>query len=464
MQVWYHSLRKNGGIVSNVAMVAALESQGLTLRPHKGDRLVGSAVLFLDRVDSDVFDFVRELSRNGQGRLLILWAADGELQHNVSWALLRAGASDVFAWNHSANPAGEAAARFERWNAIDRLVDSHLIKDNLAGESWVWKCLLRRIVEVARFSDSSILLLGDSGTGKELLARLIHTLDPRANKRDLVIVDCTTVVPELSGSEFFGHERGSYTGATNEREGAFALADGGTLFLDEVGELSARLQSELLRVVQEHSYKRIGSNKWKNTNFRLICATNKNLLDDEERSGFRRDFFHRIAGWTCVVPPLRERREDILPLAQYFAAKFLDDEPFELDAAVRQYLVQRDYRGNVRELKALVERIVKRHVGAGPITVGDIHEEERPNGELSLGEWRDENFQNAIRKAISLGVSLKDIGNAATETAISVAVAAEGGNLQRAASKLQVTDRALQLRRASRRRDVHASAVGNGRH
>src|SRR5262249_51814424 len=149
----------------------------------------------------------------------------------------------------------------------------------LIGDSPAWRRLVRRIVEVARFTDAAVLITGETGTGKELVARLVHALDPRTTKRKLVLLDCTTIVPPLSGGAFFGHERGASTGATPTRDGAFALADGGTLFLDEVGELPLALQAELLRVVQEGTYKRVGSNEWRETQFRLVCATNRELLE-----------------------------------------------------------------------------------------------------------------------------------------------------------------------------------------
>src|SRR5690606_31880967 len=134
----------------------------------------------------------------------------------------------------------------------------------------------------------------------------------------LVILDCSTIVPELAGSEFFGHERGAFTGALITREGAFALADGGTLFLDEIGELPLHLQVQLLRVIQEGTYKKVGSNTWKSTRFRLICATNRDLSEEVKKGRFRADLFYRIASWTFHLPPLRERKEDILPLALHF--------------------------------------------------------------------------------------------------------------------------------------------------
>src|SRR6516162_7426096 len=160
--------------------------------------------------------------------------------------------------------------------------------------------------------------MGESGTGKEMLAQLIKELDFTARTANLTVVDCTTIVPELSGSEFFGHERGAFTGAINARDGAFALANGGILFLDEIGELPLPLQAQLLRVIQERSYKRVGGSTWHRTEFRLVCATNRNLLEMVTRGEFRADLFHRIASFICKLPPLRERIEDIIPLAEHF--------------------------------------------------------------------------------------------------------------------------------------------------
>jgi transcriptional regulator with GAF, ATPase, and Fis domain len=151
-----------------------------------------------------------------------------------------------------------------------------------------------------------------------MVARLIHNLDSRPGKGNLVVLDCTTVVPSLSGSEFFGHDRGAYTGAVLERKGAFELADGGTLFLDEVGELPAPMQAELLRVVQEGTFKRVGSNLWRKSEFRLICATNRNLEEEQEVGTFRSDFYYRIAGWKLRLPSLRERPDDIVALFLHF--------------------------------------------------------------------------------------------------------------------------------------------------
>jgi transcriptional regulator with GAF, ATPase, and Fis domain len=278
----------------------------------------------------------------------------------------------------------------------------------------------------------------------------VHSLDPALKRRELVTVDCTTIVPTLSGSEFFGHERGAFTGAVAARDGAFARADGGILFLDEVGELPLGLQAELLRVVQEGLYKRVGSDDWRRTSFRLICATNRNLADEASAGRFRHDLLYRIAGSTLQLPSLRERREDVLLLARHFLREAFGDEQPELDGPVQQRLLERDYPGNVRDLRHLVSRIAYRHVGPGPVTVGELPSEERSHYESRV-DWRGDGFSSAIREAIACGATLREIGAAAADAAVVAALTLEDGSMQRAAQRLGVTPRALQLRRASGR-------------
>ncbi|HLG13281.1 MAG TPA: sigma 54-interacting transcriptional regulator [Blastocatellia bacterium] len=450
MAIWRHFFGRYG-VPSQEDIVAALTSAGVETRSLEIGSPVGGGLLFFDEPSEQVCDLLREVSRNGIDRVLAVSLAGPELEGRDGWRLLQSGASDVLTWNRAGDPAREVSARFERWSSVDALVGSPLVQHNLVGRSPSWTLALRQVVEAARFTDAPVLITGESGTGKELGARLIHTLDPRPDKSEMVILDCTTIVPELSGSEFYGHERGAFTGAVTARDGSFALADKGTLFLDEVGELPLGLQAGLLRVVQEGAYKRVGSNTWKHTSFRLVCATNRNLLDEEARGRFRRDFYHRIAGWTCNFPPLSQRRDDILPLAHHFIDKLRPGRPLELDPAVSDYLLGRDYPGNVRDLKKIVEQMVQRHVGDGPVTIGDVPVEQRPDPDAAETNWRDESFDGAIRRAIHLGVKLKDIGRAAEETAERIAVDEEDGNLQRAAQRLGVTDRALQMRRAMRR-------------
>jgi transcriptional regulator with GAF, ATPase, and Fis domain len=380
--------------------------------------------------------------------------------------LVAAGAAEVLAWADNGSAIATIAARLERWAAVDALIVSDDVVHTLIGASTTWRRVLREVVEVARFTDAPVLVTGETGTGKELVSRVVHALDARKAKRDLIVVDCTTIVPELSGSEFFGHEKGAFTGAVAARNGAFALADDGTLFLDEVGELPLPLQAELLRVVQEHTYKRVGSSMWQPTCFRLICATNRDLELERAEARFRSDLYYRIAGWTFHLPTLADRRDDILPLARHFLGERLGEPP-DLDDAVAEHLMRRDFRGNIRELRQLCVRIAYRHVGPGPITFGDL------GGDLgadltreSDGAWCDAGLHRSIGKAVAMGVNLKEIGRVAEDIAVQLAVSTENGSLQSAARRLGVTDRALQLRRASSRGAPapENGSSGNGKH
>jgi len=412
----------------------------------------GHGVIFSSEVTPEICEQLRELSRNGQIQVLTCCCA--AIPGEAVWRLMEAGASDVLMCTKCVDLAHEITARLQRWEVVDQMVKSSAVQDVLVGGSQALKAILRQVVEVANFTDASVLILGESGTGKELLANLIHTLDPRSNKGELVILDCSTIMPELSGSEFFGHERGAFTGAATTRDGVFALADGGTLFLDEVGELPLTLQTQLLRVIQEHTFKRVGGNVWQRTSFRLVCATNRDLWAQVQRGEFRADLYYRIASYVCQLPPLRERPEDILPLANHFLKELRPDRtPPALDTPVQEYLLRREYPGNVRDLKQVVARMLCRYASLGPITVGCIPPDDRPVWTESWEEWRDAGFERAVRVALNRGVGLKDISRSTEETAIRIAVDEAGGNLQRASKRLGVSDRALQLRRAAQRQE-----------
>jgi transcriptional regulator with GAF, ATPase, and Fis domain len=449
VRIWVYPCDGNAGCES---MLARLSHNGIACARPPGAAPEGPGIVFFDQVDQALFNTLDHLSHSHENKVLALNLSGTGLDNARYWALLRAGAADVIDCATDENLPAEIAQRIRRWLEVDALIDSALIRDNLLGSTPVWRNVLRQLVECARFSTSALLIIGETGTGKELAARLTHTLDARPKKGQLVVLDCSTIVPELSGSEFFGHERGAFTGAAGLRDGAFALANGGTLFLDEIGELPPLLQAQLLRVIQERAYKRVGGNHWFQTDFRLICATNRDLTNEVAQGRFRSDLYYRIATHTCKLPPLRERLEDIVPLAHYFLGELQSgNEPPQFSKPVRDYLLQREYPGNVRELRQLVHRIGARHVGAGAVSVGDIPENERPVADSECVDWRSVEFERAISRALYLGAGLKDVSQYASDIAIRLAVESESGNLQRAAQKLGVTDRALQLRRAQGR-------------
>jgi transcriptional regulator with GAF, ATPase, and Fis domain len=334
----------------------------------------GPHVVLFDGAHDDLLEFVA--ARAGER---VLGVALADAPEAARWAVLDAGASDVVAAADWARRPSLAEEKLTRWARIDELAASPAVARRLVGGSDVWRALVRDVVEAGFFTTSPVLVTGPTGTGKELVARAIHDLDQRPDKGPFVVVDCTTIVESLSGSEFFGHEKGAFTGAYATRDGAFALADGGTLFLDEIGELPLPLQAELLRVVQEGTYKRVGGNSWRETSFRLVCATNRDLTREIEAGRFRADLYYRIAAWTLETPPLDRRRDDIRALATHFLATLSEGPPPEVDAAVWDHLERRDYPGNVRELKHLVTRMFFRHSG-GIVTIGDVPADERPRG------------------------------------------------------------------------------------
>lgn len=378
VEAWLDVIGTPDPVVRSV--VRALDALDIALRPGTdGPGRPHNGVLAFDRVTPEVTEHIRTVSKGSVGRVLAL-STSGRALGEDSWALLRAGASDACTWcDGDTTAAKHVAERLRRWQTIDELLACRHVQDFLVGESPAWQAVLRDAVEVARFTSASVLVTGESGTGKERIAQFIHELDPRRAKKKLVVLDCSTVVPSLSGSEFFGHEKGAFTGAAAPREGAFELADGGTLFLDEVGELPVPLQAELLRVIQEGTFKRVGSNVWRKSKFRLVCATNRNLTEARADGAFRDDFYYRVAECTLHLPSLRERTEDIIPLFRHFFHQARPDgDPPELEDAVRDLLVSRPYPGNVRDLRSLVLRIVHRHLGNGVVTVGDIPDQEWP--------------------------------------------------------------------------------------
>jgi len=382
-----------------------------------------------------------------EGTVLAVDCAAEPLPPDTVWALLEAGATDLLPWTSAELCAGQIAARLQRWSALQKLMASPAVQGSLVGDSAAWRVLVQGVVEVAAFTQSPVLITGETGTGKDLIAQLIHRLSGAPG--ELTVLDCTTLSPELAGSELFGHERGAFTGAINARDGAFALADGGILFLDEVGELPLPLQAQLLRVIQEQKYKRVGSNQWQPSRFRLVCATNRDLEADVDAGTFRADLYYRIAAWRCRPPPLRERQADILPLVEHFLRQ-LDPKGHgrQLEPAVRDYLITRDYKGNVRDLRQTVARLWYRHTGPGPITVGDVPPDERLH---HAPAWPDAPFREAIRHAVDRGMTLTRIGQAAADMAMRLVLEQEGDNNQRAAQRLGVTDRALQIRRKAAR-------------
>ena len=229
----------------------------------------------------------------------------------------------------------------------------------IIGESQVLKKMLAQLEAVAQTS-ASVLIQGESGVGKELVAHAIHTRSTRSDG-PLVKVNCASIPHELFESEFFGHVRGAFTGAHRDRVGRFQLADGGTLFLDEIGEIPLELQGKLLRVLQESEYERVGDDKTQSVDVRVVAATNRDLEKEVEEASFREDLYYRLSVFPIQVPPLRSRGEDIVQLASHFLKKICQDFGHRQLALSRQQasLLKKYYwPGNIRELNNVIERAV----------------------------------------------------------------------------------------------------------
>ena len=250
-------------------------------------------------------------------------------------------------------------------NACNRSDKSRKKKEERPSSTMYWgtsKAMLelRAIVEKVAETDANVLITGENGTGKEILAREIHALSNRYRK-DMVTVDMGAVTETLFESELFGHKKGAFTDAHADRPGKFEVAEGGTLFLDEIGNLPYRLQSKLLTVLQSRTVVRVGSNEPISVNIRLICATNGNLDEMVAQGKFREDLLYRINTIHVEIPPLRERKEDIIPLAELFVQRFAkqyDKGQMILSDTARRKLQMHPWYGNIRELEHAIEKAI----------------------------------------------------------------------------------------------------------
>ncbi|RMD84899.1 MAG: sigma-54-dependent Fis family transcriptional regulator [Candidatus Dadabacteria bacterium] len=325
--------------------------------------------------------------------------------------------------------ASEALARGYRYlqeSAQPRL-------EELIGTSPAMQRLFERIRRVAA-SDAAVLVTGETGTGKELVARAIHAL---SNRRDqlFVPVNCAAIPRDLLESELFGHVRGAFTGATEDREGKFELADGGTLFLDEIGDMPAELQAKILRVLEEGRLNRVGGNREISVDVRVISATHRNLEQAVEQQTFRQDLYYRLNVIEIKLPPLRERPEDIPLLAEHFltrSAQRLGRPPLVLEADALELLTSYPWPGNVRELRNVCERLTVL-AEQGTVT-GDVV--------LQLVDLPAARSPKSVRSSEDV-LPLADAVAEAEIAAIARALEQAGGNKAQAARLLGISERNL---------------------
>ncbi len=271
---------------------------------------------------------------------------------------------------------------------------------------------MRRVLDlagrVARKSGTTVLITGESGTGKEVIAKYIHDNSPRCGHR-FVAVNCAAMAPNLVESILFGHEKGAFTGADRRKEGVFEYASGGTLFLDEIGDLPLEIQAKLLRALQERAIQRVGGNATISVDVRVLCATNRDIEELVEKGEFRSDLYYRINVFPIHIPPLRERKEDIIPLAEHFVRRFRErEESGELfTQGAKRVLLDHAWPGNVRELANAVERAV---ILAGDEVITAEHFSFLKPHAVEGTEWRlppdglslEELEKNLIRQALEM--------------------------------------------------------------
>ena len=376
--------------------------------------------------DMSGIDLMREAGKTNRDCRWIVVTAHGSIENAVD--AMKTGAADYLTkplgspedLRHVVRRVLREAEKEERISLLSEEVGKRFppVETIFLGEKM--KEVSRLVREVSP-TPATVLITGASGTGKEVIARLIHGLSPRRDG-PFVAVQCSALPEALLESELFGHERGAFTGATASRKGRFELADGGTIFLDEIGEIPPSVQVKLLRVLQEREFERVGGTRSLSVDVRILSATNRDLKAEVASGKFREDFFYRLNVFPIALPPLSERREAILPLAEFFSRKFAESfgkpVPGISDEGRNALLLYR-WPGNVRELQNVIERAVI--LAGGNIDISHLNleiEADPPSpgeGLLRLQEREsimrilDEEGGNRRRAAERLGISVRTL-------------------------------------------------------
>ncbi|NIV12529.1 MAG: response regulator [Aliifodinibius sp.] len=331
-------------------------NEGLGLFKENDFDVVITDIQMPDISGIEVLNQIRQINRQV---VIIIITAYGSIENALEACKL--GADDYITKPFSKEQllfVVEKALRFrqlqqENTQLRQELVGKYTFK-NMVARSSKMEDILRMAGQVAQ-SDATVIILGESGTGKELIARAIHYNSPRKSK-PLIIVNCPSVPDNLLESELFGHVKGAFTGAIKDRKGKFEIADGGTIFLDEIGDLREELQAKLLRVLQEQEFERVGDSRSIKVDVRVIAATNKDLEQRMKEGKFREDLYYRLSVIPIQIPPLRERKEEIPYLVDFFIQRYGKERKIEVSPEVIDLLQNYDWPGNIRELENIIER------------------------------------------------------------------------------------------------------------
>lgn len=319
----------------------------------------------------DGIEILKQVKRDHPQLEVIMISGHGDMETVIQ--AMRYGAFDYLKKpfrQSEIKAAIERSSKYLAWQKVHKQQDnaaslipqslSELIQMPVIGSSEALKAVLKAAMDYAAFKDTAVIITGESGTGKEIVARIIHYASSRKDK-NFIPINCSALPEQLLESEFFGYQRGAFTGATQDKKGILELARGGTIFLDEIADMPLLLQAKLLRVLEEKKFRKLGSSVETSVDLRFVAATNRNLEEDIATQSFRADLYYRLATCKIHIPALRERSEDIEELLRHFATSFCQTNQIripELDPILMDEIQHYDFPGNVRELKNMVERAI----------------------------------------------------------------------------------------------------------
>lgn len=349
-----YQLQKNGFDVTAA-------NRGTEALAHFQKKEFDIVITDIQMPDISGIQVLKEIRRRNRQVVVIIITAHGSIDNAIE--ACRLGADDYLTKPFSKEQllfAIEKAVRLRKLEQENTQLRSELVGkyrfENMVARSSRMEDVLRMAGQVAA-SDATVLILGESGTGKELIARAVHYNSPRKDQ-PLVTVNCPSIPGNLLESELFGHVKGAFTGAIKDRKGKFEIADGGTIFLDEIGDLHEEVQAKLLRVLQEHEIERLGDSKTIKVDVRVIAATNKHLEKLVQDGEFREDLYYRLSVVPILIPPLRERKEEIPYLVDFFIARYSKNQKIIVEPEVISAFKKYDWPGNIRELENAIERAV----------------------------------------------------------------------------------------------------------